>query len=180
VYKFLKRFSSLFTQENTNRNEGQPSPEELVILHTCIKKVREDVEKFSFNTCVSAFMICVNDLKKLPSIHKEILKELCVLIAPFAPHLAEELWQMQLNQTGTVFHANLPVLVEAYLVKDTLVYPIAINGKKRSELELPSSMPPKEVEKAVLASVQLEKWLEGKSVQKVIVVPKRMVNIVVG
>jgi leucyl-tRNA synthetase len=180
VYKFLKRFSSLFTLENTSRSEGQPTPEELVVLHTCIKKVREDVEKFSFNTCVSAFMICVNDLKKLSVIHRDILKELCVLIAPFAPHLAEELWQVQLNQTGTVFDGSMPVPVEAYLFKDTIVYPIAINGKKRSELELPSNMPPKEVEKTVLSSAQLEKWLEGKAIQKVIVVPKRMVNIVVG
>lgn len=179
VYKFLKRFSSLYNPINLENTQGNPSKEELAILHTCIKKVREDIEKFSFNTCVSAFMICINELKKLPSVHRQTLKELSILLAPFAPHLSEELWQVCLRESGSVFLSQIPFAKEEYLEKDTILYPIAINGKKRSEIDLPSKMAINEIEKIVLASEQLEKWLEGKTIKKVIVVPQRMVNIVV-
>ena len=181
VYKFLKRFWGLFFNEEGDfeLSSEKPSKEALKILHTCIKKVNDDIERFSFNTCVSAFMVAVNDLKKLGERNRDIMQELVILIAPFAPHMAEELWH-QLGQTGSVNNAEYPQANEAYLKEDSISYPISINGKKRAVVNFPADASKDDLEKAAIELDEIQKWLEGVTVRKVIVVPKRMINIVVG
>ncbi len=181
VSKFLRKFWGLFFDRNGNWlvKEGTPSKEELKILHTAIKKVSDDIERFSFNTCVSAFMVATNDFKKINSNNKLILEEMVRLIAPFAPHLAEELWY-KLEGGGSVHHASYPILNEEYLIEDSIEYPISINGKKRATAEFPADASKEDLEKEAVANQDIQKWLEGKTVRKVIVVPKRMINIVVG
>ncbi len=181
ISKFLRRLWSLFYDEKGNWNveEADPSKEEFKILHTAIKKVEEDIERFSFNTCVSAFMVCVNDLKKQKSFKKAILQELVVMLAPFAPHISEELWH-QLGNESSVHLATFPKLNEAYLKEDSITYPISVNGKKRATADFPADASKDDLEKAALEHEAIQKWIEGKTIRKVIVVPKRMVNIVVG
>jgi leucyl-tRNA synthetase len=180
VSKFLRKFWNLFFDENGRFlvNELEPDKEEWRILHTAIRKVREDIERFSFNTCVSAFMIAVNELRSRNCSKRAILDPLTRLCAPFAPHLAEELWH-QLGHTDSVCLAEYPVHEAAYLVQDTIPYPVSINGKKRDLVELPAGLPKEQLEKIALELDSIQKWIQGKQILKVVVVPDRLVNIVV-
>jgi leucyl-tRNA synthetase len=179
VSKFLRKFWGLFYNgENFDVSDAEPTKAEYKILHTAIKKVTDDIERFSLNTCVSAFMVLANDLKAANCNKKAILQEFVILIAPFAPHIAEELWQ-QLGNKETVVDAQFPKLNEAYLKEDSFTYPIAINGKMREKIDLPADMSSKDAEAAALALPKIQKHIEGKTIRKVIVVPKRMINIVV-
>ena len=148
------------------------------VLHTLIKKVQEDVENFSFNTSVSAFMVCVNELQKLKCNKKAVLKELAILVSAYAPFITEELWNL-LGEEGSITNATFPEFNGSYLVESSHQYPISFNGKMRFKLEFPLDMDKAEIEKEVLAHEQSQKWLEGKDPKKVIVVPKKIVNIVV-
>lgn len=181
VSKFLRRFWRLFFNkagEFTVSTEA-PTKAELKILHGTIKKVTTDVERFSFNTCVSAFMIATNELSQLKCNKADILRELVLLMAPFAPFISEELWH-RLGENGSVHQASYPEHDEQHLVEDTVTYPIAINGKTRAKADFPADADKTDIEKKALALEDLQKWLDGKTVRKVIVVPKRMVNIVIG
>ncbi|HAC23004.1 MAG TPA: leucine--tRNA ligase, partial [Porphyromonadaceae bacterium] len=142
-----------------------------------IKKITFDIENFSFNTSVSAFMICANELTSLKCNKKAILEQFVVLMAPFAPHISEELWH-DLGNEGSVVNAQWPVCNESYLVEDSVNYPISFNGKVRFNIELPAETPKDEVERIALAHEQTQKWMEGKTPKKIIVVPKKIVNIV--
>ncbi len=173
VHRFLKKLWNLFL----NVSDGEPTKEELKSLHKLIKKVGGDIETFSFNTSVSAFMICVNELTAAKCSKRAILKELVVILAPFAPHIAEELWQM-LGETTTVCDAQWPECNEEYLKEDISVYAITFNGKVRFSLEFTAGTPKEEVEKVALAHENSQKYLEGKTPKKVIVVPGKLVNIV--
>ncbi|MFZ4454791.1 MAG: leucine--tRNA ligase [Bacteroidales bacterium] len=173
VHRFLKKLWNLFL----NITDGEPTKEELKSLHKLIKKVSGDIETFSFNTSVSAFMICVNELTSAKCSKKAVLKELIVLLAPFAPHIAEELWQM-LGETTTVCDAQWPTFNEDYLKEDVAVYAITFNGKVRFSLEFAAGTPKEEVEKVALAHENSQKYLEGKTPKKIIVVPGKLVNIV--
>ncbi|MFN7012736.1 MAG: class I tRNA ligase family protein, partial [Bacteroidia bacterium] len=177
VHNFLKKLWRLFHSENGISNEAATKAE-LKALHKCIKKVNEDIERFSFNTSVSNFMICVNELSDLKSNKREILEPLVILISPYAPHIAEELWS-KLGHNESIEYVTYPVHNEAYLTEDNFNYPVSFNGKMRFNIELPITLSPKEVEEAALAAPEAQKWLEGKTPKKVIVVPKKIVNIVV-
>ena len=181
VSKFLGRLWSLFYNENGQFlvTDEEPSKEDLKILHTCIKKISNDIERFSFNTCISGFMVCVNGLRANKCHNKAILEELVVLLAPFAPYITEELWQIMGNN-NSVHLAVYPVANETYLLEDAIDYPISINGKKRAMANFSINATNAEIEKAALEIPEIIKWTEGKTVRKIIVVPKRMVNIVVG
>ena len=178
VHRFLKKLWVLFYKDgNLLINNDEPSADELKVLHKTIKKITFDIENFSYNTSVSAFMICVNELFTLKCNKKAILEPLSILLAPFAPHIAEELYQV-LGHTTTVCDAIFPICNESYLVESSFKYPISFNGKVRFILELPAEMPKDEVEKSALSNEQTQKYLEGKTPKKVIVVPGKIVNIV--
>lgn len=179
VHRFLKRLWGLFFKDDTlNISNEVPSAEELKILHKTIKKIGSDIETFSFNTSVSAFMICVNELYTLKCKKKTILEPLTIILAPFAPHIAEEMYHL-LGNTGTVCDAQWPQFNEEYLKESSVNYPVSFNGKVRFTLQLPADMSREEVERTALANEQTQKYLEGKSPKKVIVVPGKIVNIVV-
>ena len=178
VHRFLKKLWNLYwAGDSVKVTDEAASKDELKSLHKLIKKVMADIENFSFNTSVSAFMICVNELTSLATSKREILKPLLILLSPYAPHIAEELWHA-IGEEGSVVTAEWPELNEAYLVEDNFTYPVSFNGKTRFMLSLPATLTPQEVEAAVLSAPEAEKWLEGKTPRKVIVVPKRIVNIV--
>ena len=178
VHRFLKKLWNLYwAGDNVKVTDEAASKDELKSLHKLIKKVTADIENFSFNTSVSAFMICVNELTSLATNKREILKPLLILLSPYAPHIAEELWHA-IGEEGSVVTAEWPELNEAYLVEDNFTYPVSFNGKTRFMLSLPATLTPQEVEAAVLSAPEAEKWLESKTPRKVIVVPKRIVNIV--
>ena len=181
VFRFLKKMWRLYFDEDNRLlvTDEKATDAELKTLHKTIKKVRGDIERFSFNTGVSAFMICVNELSDQKCHKREILEPLAVLLEPYAPHLAEELWQ-KLGHQESISRADIPDFDEKYLKEDSFAYPVSFNGKMRFKLELPVNLSKEEVEKAVLESEQAQRWLEGKTVRKVIVVPKRIVNVVVG
>nr|WP_321454309.1 leucine--tRNA ligase [uncultured Carboxylicivirga sp.] len=180
VHKFLKKTWRLFYNgDQLAVSDDKATPDELKVLHRTIKKITDDVERFSFNTCVSAFMICVNELNDLKCNKREILEPLLALLAPFAPHISEELWS-QLGHTTSVVDTKWPELIESHLVESTVTYPVSFNGKMRFKIDLPADMNPKEVEATVLAHQSSAKWIEGKTIRKVIVVPKKIINIVVG
>ncbi|MFZ9755605.1 MAG: class I tRNA ligase family protein [Bacteroidia bacterium] len=147
-------------------------------MHKTIKKVSSDVESMSFNTSVSAFMVCTNELTSTKCHKKEILEPLLVLLAPFAPHLSEELWA-DLGHTSSIHTAQWPSWNEDYLKENSLAYPISINGKTRTTLEFPADAEVTEIEKAVLADELVQKWMDGKPLRKIIVVKGRIVNVVV-
>ncbi len=181
VHKFLRKTWRLFIEKDNSlklTNE-QPTPEELKVLHRTIKKTADDVERFSFNTAVSSFMICVNELTDLKCNKRAILEPLLVLLAPFAPHMAEELWH-RIGNNNTICDAQWPVLNEAFLVENSVMYPVSFNGKTRFKLELPANLAAPEIEKAALENEQTQKWTEGKQVKKIIVVPGKIINIVIG
>ena len=180
VSKFMRRFWDLFFRKDTlNISDATPSKDELKALHACIKRVTEDIERFSFNTCISAFMEATNELRKLKCNKKAILEPMVVLLAPFAPFTTEELWHL-LGNEGSVHHTIYPTFDESYLKEDSIEYPISINGKKRATAEFAIDATKEEIEKTALSLEAIQKWTDGKTVKKVIVVPKRMVNIVVG
>lgn len=180
VNRFIKKLWGLFYKGDTLLiDDSKPSKEALKSLHKLIKKVTSDIENFSYNTSVAAFMICVNELSQQHCHSREVLSQLLVLIAPFAPHVAEELWHAIGNRT-TVCDAQWPSYCEDYLREDSVTYAVSFNGKARFSMEVPADTLPAEVEKAALAHEGSAKWLEGKTVRKVILVPGKIVNIVVG
>lgn len=178
VYKFLRRLWNLFyVGGEFNVSAEKATKDELKTLHKTIKKITEDIENFSFNTSVSAFMICVNELMQLKCNKKEILEKLLIILAPFAPHISEELWN-KLGNNETICDARFPIFDESHLVEDSIQYPISFNGKMRFKLEMPSTANAKEVEAAVLANSNTTKWVEDKTIAKIIVVQGKIVNIV--
>ena len=180
VNRFLKRFWGLFFKgDNWLVTDDAPSPEALKSLHKLIKKVTGDIETFSYNTSVAAFMICVNELYQLKCHSRAILEPLVVVLAPFAPHIAEELWHA-LGHDTTVCDAQWPAWNEEYLRESAVKYAVSFNGKVRFSIEVPADTPADEVEKLALGHEGAAKWTEGKTVRKVIVVPGKIVNIVVG
>lgn len=181
VLRFLKKFWRLFhnnAQENFNVSLDSPSKAEYKILHKTIKKISEDIDNFSFNTSVSAFMVCVNELQDLQCNKKEILEPLVVLLSPFAPHIAEELWLLCGNNGG-VSYANWPTFNAEYLVENEFNYPISFNGKVRFNINFALDMDAADMEKAILNSEQTQKYLEGKAPKKLIIVKGKIVNVVV-
>ena len=175
-HRFLKKFWNLCSAGCGDTQTA--TPEELKSVHKLIKKVSQDIEHFSYNTSISAFMICVNELSQLKSKNKEMMKTLVVLIAPFAPHIAEELWE-QLGGQGSVCDAAWPTWNEEYLVENTVKLGVAFNGKTRFEMEFAADADNQTIQEAVLADEKAAKYLEGKQIVKVIIVPKRMVNVVI-
>jgi leucyl-tRNA synthetase len=179
VNRFLKKLWGLFFKgDECVLVDEKASPEALKSLHKLIKKVTFDIEHFSYNTSVSAFMICVNELNAMKCVSKEIYNDLVVLLAPFAPHIAEELWHT-LGNTTSVCDAKWPVCNEEYLVEASVNYAISFNGKARFNMSVPNGTSKEEVEKMALAHESSAKWMEGKTPKKVIVVPNKIVNIVI-
>lgn len=178
VHRFLKRFWRIFFNKDTFEvSNEQATPAELKILHRLIKKVQEDIENFSFNTSVSAFMIAINELYELSCNKKAILEPMVILISAFAPHIAEELWS-KLGNSGSVSFAAFPEYVEEFTIEDSFEYPVSFNGKLRFKLTLSILLSAKEIETAVLADENTQKYLGAGSIKKVIVVPKKIINIV--
>ena len=178
VYNFLRKLWRLYFNDNGWQvTEEAPTAQMLKALHKTIKKVNEDIENFSFNTSVSQFMICVNELSSLKCHHKAILEPLAVLMAPFAPHIAEELWK-RLGNAESVTYAPYPVHEDKYLQEDSKEYPVSFNGKVRFKRAFPTDMPIAEIEQAILADPQTAEQLQGKAPKKVIVVPNRIINVV--
>ena len=180
VHRFLKKFWALFYDRNDQLlvTDEAANKDELKSLHKLIKKVTNDIENFSYNTSISAFMICVNELTALKCSKREVLKPLVVTLAPFAPHVCEELWELLGNEGISVCDAQWPAFNEEYLKEDAVNYTISFNGKARFNQEFPIDADNDTIQKAVLADERAAKWMEGKSVVKVIIVPKKIVNIV--
>ena len=180
VNRFIKKLWNLFYKGDTLLvNDEKPSDEALKSIHKLIKKVTADIENFSYNTSVSAFMICVNELGALKCHSREVLADLLVLLAPFAPHVSEELWHA-IGNGGTICDAQWPQWDEKYLKEANVNYPVSFNGKPRFNISVPADMPAQEVQKLALENEAAAKWIEGKTVRKVIVVPGKIVNVVVG
>ena len=182
-HRFLKKLWKLFTPEDNywqdkSHWDGEPTADELKSVHKLIKKVSQDIEQFSYNTSISAFMICTNELTQLKCRNRTLLSQVVVLLAPFAPHIAEELWEM-LGHEGSVCDAQWPQWDEKYLVESEMQLTISFNGKARFQMLFPADADNGQIEKAALADERSLKYLEGKQVVKVIIVPKRIVNIVV-
>lgn len=190
VFRFLRKLWRLFLDENGNLmlTDAEPTKAELKSLHKTIKKTKEDIENLSLNTSVSSFMVCVNELSALKCRNKSILTDLLICLAPYAPHIAEELWFLS-GRGGTdkrdhpdyqsITKEKFPIFNPAYLIDDEVEYPISINGKVRTKVVFAADTPAGDIEKAVLAMEEVQKWLEGKSPKKVIVVPKKIVNVVI-
>lgn len=181
VFKFLRKFWKLFHDDafNFSISDETPSRAELKALHKIIRKVEEDIERFSFNTSVSNFMICVNELQDLKCNKRQILQELVVVLAPYAPHITEELWALLGNHPGTLSQAHYPQFNPSYLVESDFAYPISVNGKMKMNLTIPLDLGALDVEQLVLANSDVQKYLEGKSPKKVIFVKGKIVNLVV-
>ena len=181
VNRFIKKLWGLFYKGDTCLvDDSKPSAEALKAVHKLIKKVTGDIESFSYNTSVAAFMICVNELTSLKCHSREVLEPLVVVLAPFAPHVAEELWHVALGHDTTVNDAKWPEWNEEYLKENTANYAVSFNGKARFTIQVPADMSKDEVEKLALSHESSAKWLDGKTVRKIIVVPNKIVNIVVG
>lgn len=180
VYKFLRKFWRLFqVGEDFSVSDETPSREELKVLHKTIKKVEYDIENFSFNTSIPAFMICTNELTALKCNKRAVLEPLVIALAPFAPHMAEELWSL-LGHTQSITKESFPKWEEKFLVEDAFEYPVSFNGKVRFKLSMPLTATNADIEAAVKAAPESTKWLEGKEIKKMIIVPKKIVNIVIG
>ena len=181
VYKFLRKFWKLFhdAEGNFAVSGDEPDKREWKALHKIIKKVEDDIERFSFNTSVSSFMICVNELTDLKCNKRAILQDLCVVLQPYAPHITEELWELLGNEPGSLSRAVYPIFNPDYLVENEFSYPISVNGKTRLNLTLPLDLEQADVEKAVLGNEDVQRYLDGKPVRKVIYVKGRIINIVV-
>jgi len=180
VSRFIKKFWRLFfdTNGNFSLSEDAPKSEELKILHKTIHKIEEDIERFSLNTTISAFMICINELTDLKCNKRSILEPLLILIAPFAPHFAEELWN-KAGHTTSIHLEQFPKFNAKYIIEDTFQCPISFNGKMRFTMQLSSSATQDEITQTVLQVEETQKWLDGKTPKKVIVIPKKIVNIVI-
>ena len=178
VHGFLKKLWKLYVGEDgLNVNDAEPSKEALKTLHKTIKKVEEDIENFSFNTSVSTFMIAVNELTAQKCTSREILEPLLILLSPYAPHIAEELWS-KLGHTQSISTAAFPKYDEQYLVESTKNYPVSFNGKMKFTLELPMDLSKDDIEKAVMAHEKTIAQLEGRTPKNIIIVPGKIVNIV--
>jgi len=179
VYKFLRRFWNLFHDNlgNWNVSEAEPTKNELKALHKAMKKVEYDIDHYSFNTSVSEFMICANELSSLKCNKRAVLEPLTIVLASFAPHITEELWE-KLGHNDSILNATYPAFDESYLKENDFEYPISINGKVRAKMNFALDMPMSDLEKIVMASEAVQKWTEGKAPKKVIIVPGRIVNIV--
>jgi leucyl-tRNA synthetase len=180
VHRFVKKLWRLFFDDvkGALATNDKASPEELKVLHRTIKKIEEDTERFSYNTAVSAFMVCVNELTDLGCHKKEVLEQLLILLTPYAPHISEELWS-HLGNSGSILDAVYPAFNPQYLVESTKEYPVSINGKLRTTLVLDLAATQEQVQEIVMANPVVQKWVEGKEVKKFIYVPKKMVNVVV-
>ena len=174
-FRFLKKFWKLYQQENLD--DAEPSKDSLKSIHKLIKKVTGDIEQFSYNTAISAFMICVNELGQQKCTNRELLKKMIVLIAPFAPHMAEELWE-QMGGQGSVCDAEWPAWEESYLVENEVQLTISFNGKARFQMTFPADATKEDIEKAALADERSQHYIDGKTIVKIIVVPKKIINIV--
>lgn len=181
VYKFLRKFWKLFHDEQNafSVTDGEPTKAELKSLHKIIRKVEDDIERFSFNTSVSSFMICVNELTDLKCNNRQILQDLTVVLSPYAPHITEELWSLLGNPAGSISYATYPEFIADYLVENEFAYPISVNGKMRMNLNISLSLDTTEAEQFVLANADVQRYLEGKPVKKVIFVKGKIVNLVV-
>ena len=180
VHNFLRKLWRLFhdAEGNVVISTENASKESLKTLHRTIKKMTDDLDRFSFNTGVSNFMICVNELTEQKCNNKAILQDVIIMLSPYAPHICEELWVKLGNEAGTINFATFPTFDEGQLVEANHAYPVSFNGKMRLKIELPTALNAQEVEAAVLANTDAQKWLEGKTPKKVIVVPGKIVNIV--
>ena len=174
-FRFLKKFWKLYQQE---LDDGEPSKESLKSVHRLIKKVTGDIEQFSYNTAISAFMICVNELGQQKCASRELLRKMIVLIAPFAPHMAEELWEQLGGETKSVCDAAWPAWDEAYLVENEVQLTVSFNGKARFQMTFPADAAREDIEKTTLADERSKHYIDGKTIVKVIVVPKKIINIV--
>ena len=174
-FRFLKKFWKLYQQENLD--DAEPSKDSLKSIHKRIKKVTGDIEQFSYNTAISAFMICVNELGQQKCTNRELLKKMIVLIAPFAPHMAEELWE-QMGGQGSVCDAEWPAWEESYLVENEVQLTVSFNGKARFQMTFPADATKEDIEKAALADERSQHYIDGKTIVKIIVVPKKIINIV--
>jgi leucyl-tRNA synthetase len=180
VAGFLRKFWALFVSEDEQWivTDEKATTEELRLLHQTIKKVSEAIERLAFNTAIPQLMICTNELTRLGCHKKQILEPLIRTLAPFAPHVSEELWH-RMGNNESIFKASYPVWQEAYLVETEFEYPVQINGKMRTKLLLSLELSEKELEIQVLTSAEVQKYLEGKTAKKVIIVPKKIVNVVI-
>lgn len=180
VYRFLKKMWRLFFDENKGQvwTNDAPTAEELKVLHRTIKKIEDDTERFSFNTAVSSFMICVNELSDLKCHKKEVLESLLILLTPYAPHIAEELWQ-QLGNSGSILDASYPVFNASHITETSKEYPISINGKMRTNITIALDATEDQVKELVLANELVQKWMEGKPLKKLIFVKGKMINVVI-
>lgn len=180
VHRFLKKLWRLFADEQKGLvvTDGEATPEELKVLHKTIQKIDADTENFSYNTAVSQFMICVNELSTLKCSKRSVLEQVLILLTPYAPHISEELWHL-LGHTTSILDAPYPVFEEKYVKESAFTYPIAVNGKTRSEMSFPLDADNAAIEQAVMASEVVQKWIEGKPVKKLVIVKGRMINIVV-
>ena len=174
-FRFLKKFWKLYQQENLD--DAEPSKDSLKSIHKLIKKVTGDIEQFSYNTAISAFMICVNELGQQKCTNRELLKKMIILIAPFAPHMAEELWE-QMGGQGSVCDAEWPAWEESYLVENEVQLTVSFNGKARFQMTFPADATKEDIEKATLADERSQHYIDGKTIVKIIVVPKKIINIV--
>ncbi len=181
VYKFLRKVWRLFhdAEGNFQVSDEEPSKAEYKALHKIIKKVEEDIERFSFNTSVSAFMICVNELTDLKTNKRKILQDLLIVLEPYAPHITEELWSKLGNEAGTISYADYPVFKPEYLVESEFAYPVSINGKMKMNLPLALDLDQQAVEGILKENADVQKLLDGKAVKKVIFVKGKIINIVV-
>jgi leucyl-tRNA synthetase len=181
VHRFIKKLWRLFFDETKGAfllNENEATPQQLKILHKTIKKIEEDTERFSFNTAVAAFMVCVNELSDLNTHNKAILEPLVILLAPYAPHVAEELWHV-LGNTTSVVEANFPKWDAQYLVESEKAYPVSVNGKLRTTIAISLEASQAEVEQITMQNEIVQKWVEGKPIKKFIFVKGKMINVVV-
>ena len=174
-FRFLKKFWKLYQQE---LNDDEPSKDSLKSVHKLIKKVTGDIEQFSYNTAVSAFMICVNELGQQKCANRELLKKMVIVIAPFAPHMAEELWEQLGGETKSVFDAEWPAWDESYLVENEVQLTVSFNGKARFQMTFPADATKEDIEKKALVDERSQHYIDGKTIVKIIVVPKKIINIV--
>ncbi len=180
VHRFLKKLWRLFFDETKGKvwTDEQPTTEELKVLHRTIKKIDDDTERYSFNTAVSSFMICVNELSDLKCHKKQILQDVLILLTPYAPHIAAELWK-QLGNEGSVLDASFPVFNASYVTETSKEYPISINGKTRTNISIALDATEEQVKEIVLANELVQKWMEGKPLKKLIFVKGKMINVVI-
>jgi leucyl-tRNA synthetase len=180
VHNFLRKFWRLVHDDKNmfSVSEGKPSKDNYKTLHKTIKKVEEEIERYSFNTVVSTFMICVNELTEQKCNNREIISDFTILLSSYAPHISEEIWQKLGNET-LIFTASFPKFNTSYLVENEINYPVSFNGKTRFTITLSAETTKEQVEVEVMKHEKTTHYLEGKSPKKVIVVPKRIVNIVI-